>query len=462
MSVERRDQQNLNLVTGASDTPRGINKKYKDSAQLELLSNRWTRIRLRAKSKGVVFNNLFHHINVETLREAYKALDGSKALGTDGISKATYGKNLEDNLKDLVKRIHKGSYKPQVKREVLIPKADGRKRPLAIACFEDKLIEWATAKILENVYEPSFIRNSFGFRPEKSADDAIKACFYSLKDNKRPFVVEIDFASFFNTIDHRKMMKVISRRISDRRFKGLIGRLLRVGTLDQSGNCQPTRVGTPQGSVVSPTLANIYLNEVLDQWFLENYASYTSVIVRYADDGVFFFKTEEEAQKFKLDLEERVLKYGLTLHPEKTKTINFKNTENNHFDFLGFRFFWGPKKKRKKRPLLVKTQKKQLHKKLREFDHWIKEVRSQMKLKKIWILAKSKLIGHYNYFGYWMNKQKLNHFYHDVIRSLFKWLNRRSQKASFTWEQFERKIEHHLPKPPSMSQLKPLGASIYV
>ena len=137
MSVERRDQQNLNLVTGASDTPRGINKKYKDSAQLELLSNRWTRIRLRAKSKGVVFNNLFHHINVETLREAYKALDGSKALGTDGISKATYGKNLEDNLKDLVERIHKGSYKPQVKREVLIPKADGRKRPLAIACFED-------------------------------------------------------------------------------------------------------------------------------------------------------------------------------------------------------------------------------------------------------------------------------------------------------------------------------------
>lgn len=462
MSVERRDQQNLNLVTGAFNTPRGIAKRYSDSEQLELLSSRWTRIRLRAKEKETIFNNLLHHINVETLSEAYKALDGSKAIGVDGISKTEYGKNLEFNLKELVERIHKGSYKPQVKREAFIPKADGRKRPLAIACFEDKLIEFVVAKVLENIYEPQFIRNSFGFRPKKSADDAIKACYYSHKDNKRPFVVEIDFVNFFNTIPHRKVMKVLGYKISDKRFKGLIGRLLKVGILDQSGEVKPTQVGTPQGSIVSPILANIYLNEVLDQWFVNNYGSYSNIMVRYADDAVFFFKSEEEAMKFKSDLEERVTLYGLSLHPEKTTTVNFKRSENNHFDFLSFRFFWGKKRRSVRRPLLIKTQKKQLLKKAQDFDHWIKEVRSRMRLKDIWALAKSKLIGHYNYFGYWMNKQKLNHFYCEVKKSLFKWLNRRSQKASFTWEQFERKIKHHLPKPPTMSKLKPLGVSIYV
>ncbi len=463
MSVERRDQQNLNLNTGASSTLRGTDKRNSEGyVQLDMLPNRWLRIRLRAESKEVCFNNLLHHINMETLCEAYKALDGTKALGTDGISKTAYGKNLGENLKDLMDRIHKGSYKPQVKREVLIPKSDGSKRPLAIGCFEDKLIEWVVSKTLESIYEPVFIRNSFGFRPQKSADGAIKACYYSLKDNKRPFVVEIDFAKFFNTISHRKMMKILSKKISDKRFKGLLGRLLRAGILDQSGVTNPTTVGTPQGSIVSPLLANIYLNEVLDQWFIKNYASYTSVIVRYADDGVFFFKTEEEALIFKSNLEQRVSAYGLTLHPEKTRIINFKNTENTHFDFLGFRIYWGRKKAYRKRPLLVKTQKQKLHKKLQEFDHWVKEVRSKMKLKDIWVLAKSKIVGHYNYFGFWMNRPKLNHFYFEATKSLFKWLNRRSQKTSFDWEQFERKLSYHIPKPPTLSQLKPLGINTYV
>lgn len=462
MPMERRNRQNLNLVSGVSDAPRGIKKRYSDSAQLELLSNRWTRIRLRAREEEVVFNNLFHHINMETLREAYKDIDGSKALGIDGVSKATYGKNLEGNLKSLLERIHKGSYKPQVKRESMLEKDDGSLRPLAIACFEDKLVEWVMAKVLENVYEPVFIRNSFGYRPKKSAHNAIEACYYSLKDNKRPFVVEIDFSKFFNSIPHRRLMKIISKRISDKRFKGLIGRLMKVGILDQSGNIEPTTVGTPQGSIVSPILANIYLNEMLDHWFVENYGSYNNIIVRYADDAVFFFKSEEVAKAFVKDLEERALDYKLKLHPEKTRTINFHNSRNEHFDFLSFRFYWGVKKKGRKRPLMVKTQKKKLHKKMQEFDHWIKEVRSRLKIQKIWTLAKSKLEGHYEYYGYWMNQPKLNHFYYEAIKSLFKWLNRRSQKPSFTWEQFENKIEFHLPKPPTMSKLKPLGASIYV
>lgn len=429
--------------------------------QSELFQNRWTRIRLKAGEDGVAFNNLLTHINIETLGEAYKALDGSKALGIDGISKQEYGNNLEANLSQLVDCIHKGTYRPQAKREVLIPKADGRKRPLAIGSFEDKLVEWVVSKILENVYEPRFIRNSFGFRPGKSAHQAINATYQTLKDNKRPHVVEIDFARFFNTIPHRKMMKVLGRRVVDRRFKGLVGRLMKAAIQTADGTTIPTEVGTPQGSIVSPILANIYLDEALDQWFIENHASYSSIIVRYADDAVFMFRTEEQASSFLEQLYQRVSLYGLELHPDKTQLIVFRNTERMQFDFLGFTFYWGTSN-RKKHLLKVKTQKKKLHKKLQEFDHWVKEIRSQMKISEIWRLAQSKIQGHYQYFGYWMNRTKLNHFYHEAVRSLFKWLNRRSQKRSYTWEGFEERLKQFpLGMPPPINELRNLGWNPY-
>lgn len=323
-------------------------------------------------------------------------------MGIDHISKKQYGEKLEENLADLVSRIHLGTYRPQPKREVLIPKPNGDKRPLAIGCFEDKLVEWVVAKILENIYEPSFIRNSFGFRPSKSAHQAIEACYCSLKDNQRPHVVEIDFSKFFNTIPHRKMMKILGKRIADNRFKGLIGRLLKVAIQEQNGTLQPIELGTPQGSIASPVLANIYLNEVLDHWFLENFASYNNIIVRYADDAVFFFKCKQEAENFLQRLHERVTGYGLSLNEDKTCIVDFRNTKNDHFDFLGFTFYWG-KTRRHKRQLAIKTQKKQLHRKLQEFDQWMKEVRNQKKTSDIWKMAQSKLSGHYLYFGYWMN-----------------------------------------------------------
>ena len=316
--------------------------------QSDLYQNRWVRIRLTAGDKGVVFNNLLTHINKDSLCEAYKAIDGSKALGIDGVSKHNYGKQLETNLESLFERTHKGTYRPQAKREVLIPKADGKQRPLAIGWFEDKLVEWTVAKILGSVYEPVFIRNSFGFRSDKSAHQAIQATYKSLKGNKRPHVVEIDFARFFNTIPHRKMMKILGRRITDRRFKGLVGRLMQAAIQTADGLVEPTVVGSPQGSVASPVLANIYLNEMLKLWFIENYASY-SVIIRYANDAVFLFRSEAK--------------------------------------------------------------------------------------------VKAKFRGHYNYFGYAMNWTKLNHFYYEAVRSLFKWLNRRSQKRSYNWEGFKERLE---------------------
>ena len=408
--------------------------------QSELFQNRWVRIRLIAGNKDVEFNNLLTHINLETLSEAFKAMDGTKALGIDGISKQNYGKTLEANLSDLVERIHKGSYKPQVKREVLIPKADGSKRPLAIGCFEDKLVEWVDSKILENVYEPQFIRNSFGFRQNKSAHQAINAIYQTLKDNKRPNVVEIDFARFFNTIPHREMMKILGRRIVDRRLKGLVGRLMKAAIQTADGTITPTKVGTPQGSIVSPILANIYLNEMLDQWFIKNHASYNNIIVRYADDAVFMFKSKEQACSFLEQLYQRVAQYGLELHQDKTRIIQFRNTERTQFDFLGFTFYWG-KGVGRKHLLKLKTRKKTLHKKMQEFDHWVKDIRSRIKISEIWRLAQSKIQGHYQYFGYWMNRTKLNHFYYEAVKSLFKWLNRRSQKRSYSWEGFQERMK---------------------
>jgi RNA-directed DNA polymerase len=366
-------------------------------------------------------------------------------------------KYTADALKQTL-RIHKGSYKPQAKREILIPKANGKKRPIAISAFEDKLVEWVVGKVLECMYEPTFIHNSFGFRANRSAHQAIKSIYYSLKDNKRPHVVEIDFANCFGSISHRKLMEVLSKRIRDSRIKGLIGRFLKVGILDQAGSMNQSEAGTPQGSVMSPVLANIFLHEVLDQWFMTNYASSSNVIVRYADDAVFLFRSKDMTDRFVKDLEDRTAHFGLKLNEEKTGVIHFGRNENTSFDFLGFTIYWGQIPKRGARPLKVKTQQKKLHKKIQEFYDWIKEVRSRLKLEEIWELARAKLVGHYNYYGFSDNVAKLNHFYHEAIRSLFRWLNRRSQKCSYDWEQFKRRLEFHpLPAPPPMNKLIHLG-----
>ena len=435
MLEERRGQQNTSLITGSLPASRG----HMVGTQLDSFPDRWIRISRKAKNPNFVFQNLFMHIHEDSLREAYKALDGSKALGVDRVSKKKYGLNLEENLKDLAQRVRRGTYRPQPKREVLIPKAGGKTRPIAISCFEDKLVDWVVGRILQEAYEPTFIRNSFGYRPSKSAHQAVEACYYSVEKNKRPHALEIDFSNFFNTIPHKKLMRVISKRITDRRFKGLIGRFLVAGLITSVGEETLPKKGTPQGGIMSPILANIYLDEVVDKWFLKNYASYNNIIVRYADDGLFFFRKEEDALKFKSELEIRCERYGLQLHKEKTKLINMSKTSTESFDFLGFTFYWG--KQGSRRILKVKTQKEKLHRAMREFDLWIKTRRNSSKLSKLWEIAKSKIRGHINYYGYWMNGLKINHFLQQAKRSLFKWLNRRSQKRSYVWSGFEERIK---------------------
>ncbi len=205
MRTERREQQELNRVHLSQSSHRARMAEKKGYTL-----NSWARISLLSRDENILFNNLFSHINDENLRQAFRAIDGSKAIGIDNINKKQYAQNLDANLENLLTRLHIGTYRPQAKREVLIPKANGTKRPIAIGCFEDKLVEWVVGKILESVYDNVFIRNSFGFRPRKSADDAIKANYNILKDDKRPFVVEIDLKNFFNTVPHDKLQEILS------------------------------------------------------------------------------------------------------------------------------------------------------------------------------------------------------------------------------------------------------------
>lgn len=456
--MEPREQQKLNR-----DHSSQSGHRTKEAERKGYALNSWARISLLAKDKKMVFNNLFHHINLENLRQAYQALDGSKAKGIDGISKKQYAENLEENLRDLKDRLHLGTYRPQAKREVLIPKANGSKRPIAIGCFEDKVVEWVTSKILESVYEPSFIRNSFGFRPNRRADDAIKANYNILKDNKRPFVVEIDLKNFFNTVPHGKLMEILSYRISDRKLLGLIRRFVKADIIQENGVRLTAKVGTPQGSVMSPILANIYLHHVLDRWFLANYASNEAVIVRYADDALFMFSKEDKAKAFLLALEERLAKYGLELNKDKTGIINFKKDNEQVFHFLGFTFYWNHRKGWNKINLVIKTQKDKLFKKVKEYTEWIRENRSKHSTKEIWNITAAKLRGHYNYFGYYCNRGKLMHFYTAISSAMFKWLNRRSQRKSFSWKKYVEKLKRNpLPIPPGPTLLKSLGWNPYV
>lgn len=454
--MEQRKPQELNRKRQTQTRHRAGPSETMDKPdyKLELQTNSWLRISLSAKDIQKRFNNLFCHLTGENLREAYHALDGSKAVGINGTTKLEYGKNLEANLLDLSTRLHKRTYRPLPKRRVHIPKANGKTRPIAISEFEDKLVEWVLGKLLNGIYEPLFIRTSFGFRPRKNAHDAIKAGYLSLKGNKRPYVVEIDLKSFFDTVSHRRLIKLLEKRISDRRLLSLVARFLTAGVMEQDKSFNAGEIGTPQGSIMSPILANVFLHYALDEWFLANYSKQGGVIIRYADDAIFLFELKFEAENFRDDLKTRLNGFGLELNEEKSGIISFGKDHGNIFDFLGFTFFWSVGHASTKKRLGVKTAKKALFKRIEDYQSWIKENRGRMKLESLWRITAAKLRGHYNYYGLHTNRPKINHFYYAVIGSLFKWLNRRSQRRSFTWEKFAKRLRFNpLPTPPKMETL---------
>ena len=395
----------------------------------------------RAKAyPKMVFKTLMHYFSVEHLRQAYREIEGSKAVGSDGITKERYGENLEDNLQNLHKRMLGMAYRPAPAKLVLIPKPDGTMRPIAISNFEDKLVQKIAADILTAIYDRNFKRFSFGFRPERGCHGAISYLYNKLRRHNLPWVVDVDLKSFFNTIDHKKLIEILSLRISDKRFLRYIVRMLKAGILVE-GNCQESELGTPQGSIVSPILANIFLNHVLDEWFVKTISpEMGGEMVRYADDIVVALASEDKAKEFRQRLEKRLVEFGLSLNYDKTKTVDFdRNSEKKGtFDFLGFTFYWG--RWMAELTLKIRTSMRTLQKKIQDVSHWIKGNRSRLKLEILWEKAAQKLRGHYQYYGVLWNRDKLLHFYYEVIGNLFRWLNRRSQKKSYTWEGFQMRL----------------------
>lgn len=398
---------------------------------------------------------LMHHFNQVNLRRAYRGLSGSKAAGIDRATKQQYGTELESNIAQLERKLRGGGWRPQPSREVLIPKPQGGMRPLAVGCLEDKIVQTLTARILEALYEPAFHRHSYGFRRGKSAHQAIGRLYETIqRRHSRCTIVEIDIEKFFNSIDHEWLMAELKKKIADSFFLRHIRRLLRNSILHDDGMLAETLTGTPQGSPVTAILANICLHAIIDAWFRENYAG-RGEMIRYADDAVFVFEDEAVAREFLSALEQRMEQAGLKLNADKSKMVSFASLNpKGVFSFLGFSFYWG-RNSRRRRVLKLKTDSNRLHRCMLQFQWWIKAFRNRMTLEKLWALASDKLAGHYEYFGVMFNHRRLHHFYSVCLQALYKWLNRRSQRRSFTAERFVRRLRHQpLPKPPLGYEMK--------
>lgn len=393
--------------------------------------------------------NLAAYIQEDTLRAIHQSMDGKKARGMDKVTKEEYEQNLEENLADLVKRMKSGSYRPKPIRRVYIPKdTKGKMRPLGISSYEDKLVENAVAQILEQIYEPKFYKESFGFRPGKSCHQAVRELIEMVQYRKTNYVVEADIRGFFDHVDHEWLMKMLEHDIADRRFLEIIKKLLKAGIMEK-GRSLDSEQGTPQGNGASPILANIYLHYVLDNWFaviVKRQCKGECYLIRYCDDFVCCFQNRKEAERFKEALEKRLRKYGLELAEEKTKILEFGRFARQNraargegkpetFDFLGFTFYCGMDGKKRFYRCKVKTGKKKFRSKLKAMKEWIKEHR-RMPLKELFQIINAKLRGHYQYYGVTDNTREMKNFLMQTKWLLYKWLNRRSQKRSYTMDAF--------------------------
>lgn len=411
--------------------------------------------KLSASDPHKRFDSLMHLFTKESLAACFHELDGRKAVGMDGVSKAEYGERLESNLEELITRMKRMGYRPGPVRQVLIPKGDkaGTMRPLGISNFEDKLVQGVMRRILESLYEPAFLSGSYGFRPGRGCHDAVRDLRQHLYQHPVETVIDVDLARFFDKIDHKLLLEMLREKINDPKFLRYVQRMFKAGVLAE-GELTVGDEGVPQGSLCSPVLANIFAHHVMDGWLEETVKAHCTGGVewfRYADDLVICCEYERDALRVRKALGGRLARYKLELNVQKTRLVSFARpwrgrSKPEVFDFLGFTFYWGQSRKGAALPK-VKTSGKRMRGKLKAVNTWCRSIRSQIPLPRIWRAFCTKLRGHIQYYGVSFNSRVVQTFLMKATRILFKWLNRRSQRRSFNWEQFELfQRLHPLPK----------------
>jgi len=398
-----------------------------------------------ASDKVHRFQNLFGLLTVGYLLACWRFVNKRAASGVDRKDARSYQENLRENVEGLAEAVQGGWYRAKLVLRKYIPKLNGKLRPLGIPAIADKLLQIGVSKILEQIYEQDFLGCSYGYRPGVGALDAVRDLSAVLKSGGYHYLVEADIRSFFDKLDHEKLIELLELRIDDKAFLRLIRKWLKAGVLEPDGAVEYPEKGSPQGGIVSPMLANIYLHYALDVWFEETVKAHcrgAAYLCRYADDFVCAFELEADAERFYRVLGERLNKFGLEVAEEKTNLLRFSPINwkaSGAFEFLGFEFRWGLTRWRKP-AIKRRTARKKYRASLANFQHWC---RTHCRLPKRVLFAKlnSKLRGYYNYYGIRGNGASLHAFLYQVTRILFKTLNRRSQRRSYNWKGFAELIK---------------------
>jgi RNA-directed DNA polymerase len=414
-----------------------------------------TRIRGKArKQPGLVFTSLYHHVtDLDNLRSCYEALDGDKAVGVDGVTKEQYGEDLEEKLQCLSDRLKRMGYHPQPRRRSYIPKPGSEKgRPLGISCFEDKIVELAVKQVLEPIYEEIFEDSSYGYRPGRSQHLCLDKLGRTIQQRRVSHVVESDIRGFFDEVSHNWTLKFLEHRIGDPRILRLISRMLKGGIME-AGLVQASEKGTPQGSILSPLLSNIYLHYVLDLWFsrrIKKQCQGEAHYFRFADDFLACFQHKGEAEHFKNRLNDRLEGFGLRVAEEKTRCIEFgrfaraeakrRGQKPEEFTFLGFTHYCGKTRKRNFR-VKRRTSRKKFALSLRGFTDWVRKSRAVLRKGEMLRRAKARIEGHLNYYAITDNSKLCSTYRYHATKILFKWLNRKSQRRSYTWKGFMQALK---------------------
>jgi RNA-directed DNA polymerase len=407
------------------------------------------------------FTSLFHLMSRDLLWECFWQLKENRASGIDRVTKEQYAENLMENLDDLIGRLHRMAYIPQPVRRVYIPKPGSEeKRPLGIPALEDKLAQAGLSKILQAIYEQDFIDDAYGFRPNRSCHDALRTLSQTIERQGTQYIVEADIKGFFDNVDQDQLMGFLAHRIADKRVLRYIKRFLKAG-IQEDGVYRASDRGTPQGGVISPLLANIYLHYTLDLWFQRRFqksCTGTARFIRFADDYVACFKQEADAKRFRMEMEQRLNQFGLEIAPEKTRILEFGPLAQQRakrrgerkaetFDFLGFTHYCTTSRNGKKFRTGRKTISKRMSAKLKLYKQWLRSNRT-LPTAEIMRTTANKLRGHYAYYGVSGNSKSISNFAYEVRMILFKWLGRRGKRGSLSFEKFDL-LQRRFPLPPA-------------